>query len=264
MKQMDKTSEEIRANILKISHYSGHGHIPTCFSIVEMLRAVYETIRHDPKQPNWTERDIFILSKGHAALGLYSTLAKYGYFPISDVFSFGAFESNFGCHADRFKVPGVELSTGSLGHGIGVAVGMALGFKLSDSSRRVFVLIGDGESNEGTVWEAAMVAVNLKLDNLTVLFDNNRSQSRCLPITKPEEKFSSFGFKVTAVDGHDLPALKKAIQSPGEGKPHVIVAHTTKGKGCSSLVNDAFAWHRRSPDRNELVILLGELNETSV
>lgn len=261
---MDNISREIRENILRISYQSGHGHIPTCFSIIEMLRAVYETMRHDPKRPDWTERDIFILSKGHGALGLYCTLAQYGYFPISDVFSFGAFESSFGCHADRFKVPGVELSTGSLGHGIGVAAGMALGFKLSGISRRVFVLIGDGESNEGTVWEAAMVAANLKLDNLTVLFDNNCSQSRCLPIARPEEKFSSFGFKVITVGGHDLSAIKEAVQSPAEGAPCVIVAHTTKGKGCPSLVRDIFAWHRRSPNSNELEILLGELNETSV
>lgn len=264
MRQMDNLSKEIRANILHISHHSGHGHIPTCFSIIEMLRAVYESMRHDPKRPDWNERDIFILSKGHAALGLYSTLSHYGYFPIANVFSFGAFESSFGCHADRFKVPGVELSTGSLGHGIGVAAGMALGFKLSGSSRKVFVLIGDGESNEGTIWEAAMVAANLHLDNLTILFDNNCSQSRCLPISSPQEKFSSFGFKVIAVAGHDLSAIKEAVQSPAEGTPRVIVAYTTKGKGCPTLVRDVFAWHRRSPNRNELGLLLGELNETSV
>lgn len=261
---MDSVSKEIRANILRISHLSGHGHIPTCFSIIEMLRAVYESMRHRPERPDWSERDMFILSKGHAALGLYCTLAQYGYFPVSDVFSFGAFESSFGCHADRFKVPGVELSTGSLGHGIGVATGMALGFKLSGSPRKVFVLVGDGESNEGTVWEAAMVAAHFRLDNLTVLLDNNCSQSRCLPLANPEEKFSSFGFTAMAVAGHDLPKIKAAIQGPAEGAPRAIVAHTVKGKGCPSLVRDVFAWHRRSPDKNELEMLLGELHETSV
>ena len=115
----------IRESILRISHRSGHGHIPTCFSIIEILCALYETMRHDPKRPDWSERDLFVLSKGHAALGLYCTLAYYDYFPISDVFSFGKFGSNFGCHADRLKVPGIEASTGSLGHGIGIAVGMA-------------------------------------------------------------------------------------------------------------------------------------------
>lgn len=261
---MDKISKEIRQNILNISHFSGHGHIPTCFSIVEMLRAVYETMRHDPKRPGWVERDIFILSKGHAALGLYCTLAQYGYFPISDVFSFGAFESKFGCHADRFKVPGVELSTGSLGHGIGVAVGIATGFKLSKIPRRVFVLIGDGESNEGTIWEASMVAANFKLDNLTVLFDNNSSQSRCLPITKPEEKFAAFGFNVISVDGHNISALKDAIHNRTNGTPQAIVAHTSKGKGSSTLEKNIYTWHRRSPNKDELSKILGELDETTV
>ena len=257
---MDAVSREIRDNILRISNRSGHGHIPTCFSIIEMLRAVYETMRHDPGMPDWPERDVFILSKGHAALGLYCTLAYYGYFPVSDVFAFGAFESRFGCHADRFKVPGVELSTGSLGHGIGVAAGMALAFKLLRNSRRVFVLVGDGESNEGTVWEAALVASNQGLDNLTVLFDNNCSQTRCLPITRPAEKFSSFGFDVITVDGHDLDALKGAMQGESKGAPRVIVADTVKGHGCPSLANDVFAWHRRSPSDAELNRLLGELS----
>lgn len=261
---MDKISREIRENILRISHHSGHGHIPTCFSIIEMLRAAYDTMKHDPKRPDWAERDIFILSKGHAALGLYCTLAQYGYFPVSDVFSFGAFESRFGCHADRLKIPGVELSTGSLGHGIGVAVGVATGFKLSMSSRRVFVLIGDGESNEGTVWESIMVSANLKLDNLTVLFDNNRSQSRCLPIINPEEKFAVFGFDVKSVDGHDLVALKNAILDSSRGLPRIIIANTVKGKGSKTLSNDIYAWHRRSPNAEELMKIIGELNEKTI
>jgi transketolase len=229
-----------------------------------MLRAVYETMQHNPQQPDWAERDIFILSKGHGALGLYCILSHYGYFPISDVFAFGSYESNFGCHADRFKVPGIELSTGSLGHGIGVAVGMAQGTKLSKSKRKVFVLIGDGESNEGTVWEATMVAANYGLDNLTILFDNNGSQSRCLPITNPEAKFTAFGCKVLSIDGHDLPALKEAVQSPADGIPKVIVANTVKGKGCPTLENNAFEWHRRSPSTDELNTLLGEINETPI
>lgn len=261
---MDSASREIRESILHISNYSGHGHIPTCFSVVEILRSVYETMQHDPLRPDWEERDVFILSKGHAALGLYCTLAHYGYFAVSEVFQLGAFGSKFGCHADRFKVPGVELSTGSLGHGIGVAAGIALGLKMSGNSRRVFVLIGDGESNEGTIWEAAMVAANLRLENLTVLLDNNRSQSRCLPVTMPEEKFASFGFKTLTVNGHDMSALSKALLSAPDGRPRAIVANTVKGEGCPMLVRDVFAWHRRSPNNDELEQLLGELNETTV
>ena len=261
---MDAISRKIRENILRISHHSGHGHIPTCFSIIEMLRSVYETMRHDPKNPSWGERDIFILSKGHGALGLYCVLAQYGYFPASEVFSFGAFGARFGCHADRLKVPGIELSTGSLGHGIGVGVGIALGFKLSSSNRQVFVLIGDGESNEGTVWEAAMVAANLGLSNLTVLFDHNCSQSRCLPIDQAVEKFSAFGFDVQTVDGHDLWALKIALGNPTNGKPRLINAQTVKGKGCPALIEEVFAWHRRSPNAEELTALIGELHAAAI
>ena len=180
---------EIRKNILHASKASGHGHIPTCFSVIEMLCAVYETMKHDPAKPEWPERDVFILSKGHAALGFYAVLAHYGYLKVDELKTYGAFKSRLGCHPDRLKVPGVEASTGSLGHGIGIAVGMALAFRLQDSSRRVFTLIGDGESNEGSVWEAVMVAVNLQLNNLTILLDSNQSQVRSLPIPNPAERF---------------------------------------------------------------------------
>jgi transketolase len=260
---MDALAKQIRESILRISHHSGHGHIPTCFSVVEMLCAVYKSIRHDPKNPGWKERDIFILSKGHAALGLYCTLAHFGYFPVEDVYAFGAFGSRFGCHADRFKVPGVELSTGSLGHGIGVALGMALGFKLSGSERRVYVMVGDGESNEGTVWESLMVAANRSLNNLTVLLDNNGSQSRCLPIDDPQAKLSAFGLDVVSVDGHNITAISRALEH-SNSKPRAIIANTTKGAGCATLVRDMFAWHRRSPNAAELETLLGELNAAAV
>ena len=168
---MKRKCKEIREDILRISYQSGHGHIPTCFSAVEVMFAIYDYMLHDPKNPKWNGRDIFILSKGHAALGLYCVLAKFGYFPLKNIYSFGAFQSNFGCHAERFKIPGIEASTGSLGHGIGLAVGMALGIRLKKENRRVYTLIGDGESNEGSVWEALMVADNLELDNLTVIYD---------------------------------------------------------------------------------------------
>ena len=186
---MNELCRKIRSEILTISHKSGHGHIPTSFSIVEMLCAVYQTMRHDPKRPDMPDRDLFVLSKGHASLGFYCVLAGHGYFDFEDVYAFGAFDSKFGCHPDRTKVPGAEASTGSLGHGIGLAVGMALAAKIAGTPRRVYTLIGDGESNEGTVWEAIMVATNLKLDNLTVLYDHNHSQGRCLPIPNPAERF---------------------------------------------------------------------------
>lgn len=260
---MNLVAKQIREWIVEISHKSGHGHIPTCFSVVEMLISVYDTMKHDPKNPKWDQRDIFILSKGHAALAHYCTLANYSYFPINDVFAFGSYGSIFGCHADRKRVPGIEASTGSLGHGIGLAVGMALAFKIKKSSQRVFVIVGDGEANEGSVWEAVAVATHLKLSNLTILFDANNSQTRCQPIPNPEERFKAFGCNTVSVDGHNIEKLKHAISQQSDNVS-VIVANTVKGYGSKMLVNDMWAWHRRSPTAEEFTMLMRELNETAV
>jgi transketolase len=260
---MDPLCKKIRTEILNISNNSGHGHIPTSFSIVEMLCAVYQTMRHDPKRPDMPDRDIFVLSKGHASLGFYCALAGHGYFDFGDVNAFGKFDSRFGCHPDRTKVPGVEASTGSLGHGIGIAVGIALAAKIAGTPRRVYTLIGDGESNEGTVWEAIMVAVNLKLANLTVLYDNNGSQERCLPITNPAQRFEAFGCRTIEVDGHDLDAIKKALKTPAD-RPRVVVCNTVKGYGCKTLADNMYEWHRRSPKPEELNMLLEELHAGAV
>jgi len=261
---MNFGSLTIREQILFASHGSGHGHIPTCFSVVEMLLAAYETMRHDPQNPRWSERDLFVLSKGHAALAHYCTLGHFGYFSFEDLKTFGAHNSRFGCHADRSKVPGVEVSTGSLGHGIAVAVGMSLALRIENSRRQVFTLVGDGESNEGSVWEAVMVAAHQKLDNLTILYDNNGSQIRCMPVTKPVDKFRSFDCHTIEVDGHDVYAIRTAIATR-RGGPRVIVCNTVKGYGCRSLCDGdgMFAWHRRSPNAEELRQLIAELNSSA-
>ena len=251
---MNSVCKDVRKDILKISGASEHGHIPACFSIVEILYAIYDTINRD---------DIFILSKGHAALAHYCVLARFGYFGIDEVYSFGAFMSNFGCHADRLKVPGIEASTGALGHGIGIAVGMALGLRIKKSSRRVFVLIGDGESNEGSVWEAIMVAANLSLSNLTIIYDDNRSHSRGLQIPNPFERFKAFGCETVKVNGHDVEALSTEMEK-GNTTIKVIVADTKKGFGCKTLVDNQYAWHRRSPNDDELAVLMKELDETAI
>jgi len=254
---------EIRRKILRTSRASGHGHIPTSFSIVEMLSAVYETMRHDPARPRWEERDIFILSKGHGALGFYCTLSHYGYIPEDELRTFGAYQSRLGCHPDRLKVPGVEVSTGSLGHGIAVAVGMALAFRIQRSPRQVYTLVGDGEANEGSVWESIMVATNLRLDNLTILYDNNQSQVRSLPIPNPGQRLAAFGCDVHEVAGHDLPSLKAALATPMKGLK-AVVANTTKGFPCPTLMGNIFEWHRKSPTEEQLQQLLGELDAQAV
>lgn len=260
---MRRDALSIRRNILDIAHSSGHGHIPTCFSVVECLLAVYGVMRHDPARPDWDGRDRFVLSKGHAALGLYCVMSELGYFPIDGVRRFGLHESAFGCHADRHKVPGVEASTGSLGHGIGLAAGMALGLKIAGSDRRVFTLIGDGESNEGSVWEAVMVAAHQELDNLTVIYDANQSQVRCLPIPNPGERLAAFGCDVVEVDGHDVDALQAAL-APRPGKVNAVIAHTRKGWGCRTLVDNMHEWHRKSPDQETLDKLMEELDAWTV
>ncbi len=260
---MTSVCREIRKDILRIAKLSGHGHIPTCFSIVEILCAVYETIRHNPRNPQWEERDLFILSKGHGSLAQYCMLARWGYFDIEKVNTFGACMSDFGCHADRFKIPGVEASTGSLGHGIGLAVGMALGLKIWKSGRRVITLVGDGEANEGAVWEAVLVADNLKLNNLTIIYDDNRSHARGLQIVNPAEKFTAFGCDVTKVDGHDVEAISKALGSKSE-RVKTIVAQTIKGYGCRTLIENQYEWHRKSPNDEEYRRLLEELHAEAV
>jgi transketolase len=260
---MNPVCKEIRKQVLFISKKSGHGHIPTCFSIVELLYALYGVMNHDPNNPSWEDRDIFLLSKGHAALAHYCVLAQFGYFNIKKVYSFGAFMSDFGCHADRLKNPGIEASTGSLGHGIGLAVGMALGFKIKKSNRRVFVIIGDGESNEGSVWEAILVATSLKLSNLTVIYDNNRSHSRGLQIHNAPEKFKAFDCEVAEIDGHDVDAISNEIVKKGDNV-RVIVANTTKGKGCKLLTDNQYEWHRKSPNDLEFEILMKELDEETI
>lgn len=260
---MNSSCRQVREDILRVSRLSGHGHIPTCFSVVEILWAAYDAMNHDPRDKDFETRDIFVLSKGHASLAYYCVLARLGYFRVEDVRSFGSFLSPFGCHVDRHKVPGVEVSTGSLGHGIGVAVGIALAFKIRKAARRVFTVVGDGEANEGSVWEAVMTATHLGLDNLTVIYDNNMSHSRGLQIQNPAERLRAFGCDTVEVDGHDVDALKQAIAHPGSNV-RAVVANTVKGFGCATLAANTYEWHRRSPSEEEFTLLMEELHAQAV
>jgi transketolase len=220
-------------------------------------------MQHRPQKPNWEKRDLFVLSKGHASLAHYCVLAHFGYFPVKYVYSFGGFGSDFGCHADRLRISGIEASTGSLGHGIGLAVGMALAFKIKNTSRKVYTIVGDGESNEGAVWEALLVADDLGLNNLTIIYDNNMSHARGLQITNPAEKFKAFGCHAVEVDGHDIEALKASLHLETSGVK-AIVSNTVKGYGCSELSENHYAWHRRSPSSAELSSLLEELDAQTI
>ncbi len=259
-----RTSRTVREHIIDCSAASGHGHIPTSFSVVEMILAAYSKMKHFPGNPRDPERDIFVLSKGHAALGYYCCLAELGYFSWKEVETFGQAGTRFGCHPDRLKCDPVEVSSGSLGHGIAVGVGMALGIKIRKRSNKVFVLVGDGESNEGSVWESIMVACDRRLANLIILYDHNRSQTRCLQIENPAERFAAFGCQTLEVDGHSIDEISGAIDAVPTGTPKVIVCKTVKGQGCPTLVNRVYEWHRRSPKGDEVALLKKELYAEAV
>lgn len=265
---LDRRSLELRKAIVEtVASSSRRGHIASAFSVVEILRVLYdEVLRYDAANPKWPGRDRCILSKGHGCLALYVLLAEKGFFPRSELQLFCKSEGILGGHPEHGKVPGVEFSTGSLGHGLPVGVGMAIAARRDGKPHRVFAVIGDGESNEGSVWEAALSAAKHKLDNLTVLVDYNKQQSygttsEVLELEPFGDKWRAFGFGVTEVNGHDIVQLRKALGglplSPG--KPSTIICHTVKGRGVS-FVEKNFSWHHKNRVTDEeLTALLGEL-----
>jgi transketolase len=224
-------------------------------------------------EPNWKNRDRFILSKGQSAIALYAVLALRGYFPIEEMKTFDSIDSRLQGHPDMTILPGIDMSTGSLGQGISAAVGMALAAKLSGEDYYTYCMIGDGESQEGQVWEAADTASKYELDNLIVILDYNKLQqygwtrsdnNREIPITSPQTRFEAFGWNVIEMDGHDYEAIIEACKEAKKvkGKPTVLVAHTVKGKGISFMEND-YLWHSRVPTDEELENGIKELEEAS-
>jgi len=247
--------------------YARRGHIGSAFSIVEIIRVLYEEIlRLDPKNPLWKDRDRFILSKGHGCLALYTALAEKGFIKKDELKRFCEFEAMLGGHPQYAKVPGVEASTGSLGHGLSIGVGIALSGRIDKKDFRTFVLLGDGECNEGTIWEAAMCASKHRLNRLTVMIDYNKMQcygltSEVMEIEPLAAKWFSFGFDVKEVNGHDLLALRGVLgKTPLDGeKPLVVICHTIKGKGVSSLEGNALAHHKSKISDDEIKRFFDEL-----
>ena len=251
---------ETRRLIVDAINHAKAGHLGGPLSVTDILVALYfDVARVDPKRPRWEERDRIILSKGHSCIGLYAVLALRGYLPTEELMTFDAIDSRLQGHPDMTKLPGLDMSTGSLGQGISPGVGMALGAKLKGLDFHTWVILGDGEIQEGQVWEAAFTAERYKLDNLTAILDFNQLQQfgwlvaqegkmrKVLPSgTNPGEKFASFGWNVLECDGHDLDALGKTLrQAKGhKGQPTLIVAHTIKGKGVSYMEHD-YNWHSK-------------------
>lgn len=260
-------ARQIRRNIIKMLGQAGSGHTGGSLSASDIVACLYFwEMNIDPAQPQWRKRDRFVLSKGHAAPVLYAVLAEKGFFPVDNLEQLRKLGSPLQGHPDMLKVPGVEASTGSLGQGISWAVGMALAGKLDKESYRVYTLLGDGEIEEGMVWEAAMAAAHYKLDNLMAFVDHNglqidgRVEEVMSPLPIPD-KFKAFGWEVVEIDGHDHKQIMEALNYARtvSGRPTAVVAHTIKGKGCS-FMEDQVDWHGVAPKPDEVEKALAELD----
>lgn len=252
---LKENAGKVRIDIIRQIYAAASGHPGGSLSAADILTCLYfEEMNVDPSDPEKKDRDRFVLSKGHAAPALYAVLAEKGFFPKEELTSLRKIGSMLQGHPDKKKVPGVDMSTGSLGQGISAAVGMALAGKIDRSAHRVYAMLGDGELQEGLVWEAAMAASHYKLDNLTAFVDWNGLQidgpnGEVMTVTPIDEKFKSFGWDIQVIDGHDMEQIHAAVQNAKavEGKPQVIVAKTVKGKGVSFMENEA-GWHGKAPD----------------
>lgn len=256
----------IRAQVLRMVHRANASHVGTCLSMTDILAVLYSgVLRVDPTEPDWPDRDRFILSKGHGAAAVYAVLAECGFFPTEWLQTYCRDGSSLAGHVVHHGVPGVEASTGSLGHGLSIGSGMALAGKRDGRPYRVFVMLSDGDCDEGSTWEAALFAPHHRLDNLVAIVDYNKVQAfgtveQVLDLEPLVDKWQAFRWAVREVDGHDYEQIKGSLTSvPFEsGKPSVIIAHTTKGKGVS-FMEDRLAWHYKSPDQEQLAQALAEL-----
>ena len=265
-KQLQITACKVRMGVIESTYGAKAGHPGGSLSAAEVYTYLYfKEMNIDPKNPKWADRDRFVLSKGHTTPGLYSTLAHRGFFPVEDLPNFRHIDSYLQGHPNMNMVPGVDMSTGSLGQGISVATGMALAAKHTGKTNRVYALLGDGEIQEGQVWEACMAAAHYKLDNLCIVIDNNGLQidGNIADVMSPYpivDKLVAFGFEVVELDGHDFDALEAAFNKAREtkGKPFAIVMKTTKGKDVSFMENDA-GWHGKAPNDAEYAQAMSEL-----
>ena len=265
-KQLQITACKVRMGVIESTYGAKAGHPGGSLSSAEIYTYLYfKEMNIDPKNPKWEDRDRFVLSKGHTTPGLYSTLALRGFFPVEDLPTFRHIDSYLQGHPNMNTVPGVDMSTGSLGQGISCAAGMALGLKHQGKSARVYTLLGDGEIQEGQVWEACMLAAHYKLDNFVVIVDNNGLQidgavDKVLSPYPIVDKLEAFGFHVEAIDGHDFDQIEAALNTAKtvKGQPTAIVMKTTKGKNVSFMENDA-GWHGKAPNDAEYEQAMNEL-----
>ena len=266
--ELMKMANEVRKGAITAVHSAKSGHPGGSLSAADIYTYLYfEEMNVDPKDPKKADRDRFVLSKGHTAPGYYATLANKGFFPVEDLTTLRKVGSYLQGHPDMKHIPGVDMSSGSLGQGISAAVGMAISAKLNDASYRVYTLLGDGEIQEGQVWEAAMLAGHRKLDNLVVIVDNNNLQidGTVEEVNSPypiDKKFEAFNFHVINIDGHDFDAIDAAFKEAREikGQPTAIIAKTVKGKGVSFMENQA-SWHGTAPNDEQYAVAMEDLKK---
>lgn len=264
--QLQEKAKELRIAMLEMLCEAGSGHPGGSLSALDIMVVLYNKImRHNPKDPHWNERDRFILSKGHICPALYVVLADCGYFDVKELKTLRKYGSILQGHPYMYKTPGVEVSTGSLGQGLSVATGMALGARMNGEKHRIYCMMGDGEIQEGQVWEGAMAAGHYKLDNLCGILDYNGLQidgrvDEVMTINPCKDKWLAFNWNVIEVAGHDLAEVENAFRQAEsyKGKPTIIIAHTVKGKGVSFMENNP-AWHGVAPNREQLVAAIAEL-----
>lgn len=268
MSELETIAQDIRRNVYRMAHRAGGAHMGGAFSAADIIATLYfgGVLRHDPKDPSWEGRDTFILSKGHACYALYAALARAGYFPEEELWTVGKPGSRLGGHPKLHEIPGVEASTGALGHGLSFAIGIAYADKVDERSSHVYVMLGDGECQEGSVWEGALSASALGLEDLTAIVDHNKLQAMdaldaIVPMRPFAEKWRAFGWNVLEIDGHDHAQIKEALSTRAKGRPTVVIAHTVKGKGVSFMEGQPL-WHFRMPNEKELPILMEELGLT--
>lgn len=265
---LKEMAKKVRTQIVEQVYRAGSGHPGGSLSMADILTVLYfYELRIDEKNPNWEDRDRFVLSKGHCAPALYSCLANKGFYELKELEEFRKVNGRLQGHPDMTKIPGVDMSTGSLGQGFSAAIGMALAGKLDNKDYRVYCLVGDGEIEEGQIWEAAMSAGHYKLDNLCLIVDNNNLQidgtiEEVMDSTPIDEKFRSFGFQIIKIDGNDIEEIIKAfdVAKNIKGKPTCIVAETIKGKGVSYMENKV-EWHGKAPNEEQFKQALKEIAE---
>ncbi|MHB1442558.1 MAG: transketolase [Candidatus Humimicrobiaceae bacterium] len=268
IKWLEDTARDIRCSVLTMVKEAGVGHIGGSLSVTDILVSLYfKVLKVDPENPRWPDRDRLVVSKGHCAAALYSTLAERGFFPKEELKTFGMINSNLQVHPDKTKVPGIEASTGALGQGLSIGLGMALAARLDKKDYHTFVILGDGEIQEGQIWEAAMFAAHYKLENVTAILDLNNVQlmgnvSEIMGIAPVADKWRAFGWEVIEIDGHDFKQLTESLYKAKKvkGKPTIIIANTVKGKGVSFMENNC-KWHGNVPSQDEYSAAIAEIRK---